>query len=115
VSSKRVDFWAPDASPPAPLPPLPALRYVTQRPWTRIPCVTKTVILNPIVGCLAGGRNKGVAAKAYAALNDDMAAEGTGLKIRTPFTVSGRGLAGMGRSWGLGRESAGSVHARLIG
>ena len=40
-------------------------RYVTQKPWTRIPLHTKTKVLNPIVACLAGGRNKMVAAKAY--------------------------------------------------
>ena len=33
-------------------------RYVTQRPWNRIPLCTKTLILNPIQACLAGGRNK---------------------------------------------------------
>ena len=36
----------------------PAVRYVTQRPWDRIPLNTKTLIMNPLVGCLAGGRNK---------------------------------------------------------
>jgi hypothetical protein len=33
-------------------------RYVTQAPWDRIPLVTKTLIHNPIIACLAGGRNK---------------------------------------------------------
>jgi hypothetical protein len=60
-------------------------RYVTQRPWNRIPLSTKTIILNPIVACLAGGRNKAVAAAAYARHN--RALEGTGLSIRTPTTV----------------------------
>ena len=62
-----------------------ALRYVTQRPWDRIPLDTRTIILNPIVACLAGGRNKSVAAKAYADLNTDLAC--SGLQIKTPFTV----------------------------
>ncbi|MEZ4951082.1 MAG: hypothetical protein R2784_17110 [Saprospiraceae bacterium] len=40
-----------------------AFRYLTQRPWNRLPMHTKTKILNPILACLAGGRNKMVAAK----------------------------------------------------
>jgi hypothetical protein len=62
-----------------------ALRYVTQKPWTRIPVVSKTKILNPVVGCLAGGRNKLVAAKAYELFNAE--ARETGLKINMPHTV----------------------------
>lgn len=62
-----------------------ALRYVTQRPWSRIPPLTKTVILNPIVVCLTGGRNKLVAAKAYDFYNAEL--QPTGLKIRTPETI----------------------------
>lgn len=34
------------------------LRYVTQRPWNRIPPITRTLIFNPVLACLAGGRNK---------------------------------------------------------
>ncbi len=60
-------------------------RYVTQRPWNRIPLSTKTVILNPVVACLAGGRNKAVAAIAYERYND--ALRDSGLCIRTPTTV----------------------------
>ena len=33
-------------------------RYLTQKPWNRLPLSCKTKILNPIVACLAGGRNK---------------------------------------------------------
>ena len=33
-------------------------RFVTQSPWDRIPVDCKTYILNPIISCLAGGRNK---------------------------------------------------------
>jgi hypothetical protein len=62
-----------------------AFRYVTQRPWNRLPVQTKTVILNPIISCLAGGRNKMVAAKAYDFYNGMLA--GTGLSIRTPETT----------------------------
>lgn len=62
-----------------------AFRYVTQRPWNRIPVQTKTVILNPIIACLAGGRNKMVAAKAYDFYNGMLM--GTGLAIRTPETT----------------------------
>jgi len=62
-----------------------AFRYVTQRPWNRIPVSTKTVILNPVLTCLAGGRNKLVAAKAYDLYNAEIA--GSGLEIRTPETI----------------------------
>jgi hypothetical protein len=60
-------------------------RYVTQKPWTRIPLHTKTKVLNPIVACLAGGRNKMVAAKAYDIYNTEL--EAFGLKINTPETI----------------------------
>ncbi|MGE0707193.1 MAG: hypothetical protein AB7N76_16730 [Planctomycetota bacterium] len=59
-----------------------AFRYVTQRPWTRLPFDLKTPLLNPIVACLAGGRNKTVAAKSYEAFNG--AFRRHGLEIRTP-------------------------------
>lgn len=59
-----------------------AFRYVTQRPWTRLPFDLKTPLLNPIVACLAGGRNKTVAAKAYEAFNAKY--REAGLEIRTP-------------------------------
>jgi hypothetical protein len=62
-----------------------AVRYVTKRPWTRIPVRTRTRMFNPVVGCLAGGRNKLVAVKAYEAMNRAVA--GSGLEIRTPETV----------------------------
>ena len=60
-------------------------RYVTQKPWNRIPLHTKTKILNPIIACLAGGRNKMVAAKAYDIYNTEL--ERYGLKINTPETI----------------------------
>ncbi|MCP9236664.1 hypothetical protein [Lewinella sp. JB7] len=62
-----------------------AFRYLTQRPWTRIPLNCKTRILNPIVTCLAGGRNKMVAAKAYDFFNGEI--RKYGLKIHTPETI----------------------------
>ena len=60
-------------------------RYVTQKPWNRIPLHGKTKIMNPIVACLAGGRNKMVAAKAYDIYNTEL--ESFGLKINTPETI----------------------------
>jgi len=62
-----------------------AFRYVTQKPWNRIPIHSKTKILNPPIACLAGGRNKMVAAKAYEIFNADLAE--AGLKINTPETI----------------------------
>lgn len=62
-----------------------AFRYVTQRPWNRIPLHTKTRILNPTIACLSGGRNKMVAAKAYDFFNTEI--EQAGLKINTPETI----------------------------
>ena len=62
-----------------------AFRYVTQKPWNRIPIYSRTVILNPIIACLAGGRNKMVAAKAYDFFNAELAPYG--LQIKTPETI----------------------------
>ncbi|MGY6559810.1 MAG: hypothetical protein ACXIT9_11090 [Nitritalea sp.] len=62
-----------------------AFRYVTQEPWTRIPEQAKTLLLNPIEACLAGGRNKKVASEAYDAFNEAFAEKG--LSIFTPQTV----------------------------
>ena len=67
------------------LPVRAAFRYVTQRPWDRIPLYSKTLLLNPVQACLAGGRNKAIAATAYELLNSELA--GTGLEIRTPETI----------------------------
>ncbi|MEZ6183879.1 MAG: hypothetical protein R3F62_02590 [Planctomycetota bacterium] len=61
-------------------------RYVTQRPWTRLPFDLKTPLLNPIVACLAGGRNKTLAAKAYEAFN--AVNRHRGLEIRTPASFT---------------------------
>lgn len=62
-----------------------AFRYVTQRPWNRIPITTKTRILNPVLACLSGGRNKMIAAKAYDIYNAEL--QGSGLGISTPYTI----------------------------
>lgn len=62
-----------------------AFRYVTQKPWNRLPLHTKTKILNPTVACLAGGRNKMVAAKAYDIFNAEI--QPYGLKINIPETI----------------------------
>ncbi|XP_035679320.1 uncharacterized protein LOC118417736 isoform X3 [Branchiostoma floridae] len=61
-----------------------AFRYVTQKPWTRIPLTTKTVVFNHIASDLSGGRNKLLAAVAYEDFNKQQG--GTGLRIRTPRT-----------------------------
>lgn len=62
-----------------------AFRYLTQKPWSRLPINCRTKILNPIVACLAGGRNKMVAAKAYDFFNG--ALQGSGLRINAPETI----------------------------
>ena len=67
------------------LPLRAAFRYVTQQPWNRLPLTCRTKILNPIVACLAGGRNKTVAAKAYDFFNGEF--NGSGLKIHAPETI----------------------------
>ncbi|KAG4079761.1 hypothetical protein HA402_014892 [Bradysia odoriphaga] len=61
-------------------------RYLTQKPWNRFPIKTKTVVVNEIISCIAGGRNKIMAAIAYDQYNCELA--GTGLSIRTPQTIS---------------------------
>ncbi|WP_432403494.1 hypothetical protein [Wukongibacter sp. M2B1] len=63
-----------------------AYRYVTQKPWNRIPIKTKTILYNPIIACLAGGRNKRLASKAYDIFNAEL--KSVNLKIRTPETIN---------------------------
>lgn len=63
-----------------------AFRYVTQQPWNRIPIhMSRTLIYNPVLICLSGGRNKLVASKAYDLYN--AAHLNSGLRIRTPETI----------------------------
>lgn len=60
-------------------------RYLTQKPWNRLPLHTKTYIFNPTIACIAGGRNKMIAAKAYEYFNGTLAE--SNLKIQTPETI----------------------------
>ncbi len=76
IYTKVEDEWVPLRA---------VFRYVTQRPWNRIPLSLKTKILNPIIACLAGGRNKMVAAKAYDIYNAELA--NYGLQINIPQTI----------------------------
>jgi len=66
------------------LPVKAAFRYVTQEPWNRIPTKSETILLNPIEACLAGGRNKTEAYKAYMAFNKTFV--NNNLSIQTPTT-----------------------------
>ncbi|MEC9283015.1 MAG: hypothetical protein VX642_09895 [Bdellovibrionota bacterium] len=62
-----------------------AFRYVTQKPWNRIPATSKTFIYNSSLVCLAGGRNKLLANKAYELYNSEISE--SGLKINMPETI----------------------------
>ncbi len=62
-----------------------AFRYVTQKPWNRIPPTSKTFVYNSTLVCLAGGRNKLLANKAYELYNSELAE--SGLKINVPETI----------------------------
>lgn len=66
-------------------------RYVTQRPWSRIPLASRTLIVNPVVACLAGGRNKMAADKAYEFFNHENGVHN--LSIRCPDTIRDVGKA----------------------
>ncbi|ORY99208.1 hypothetical protein BCR43DRAFT_471833 [Syncephalastrum racemosum] len=61
-------------------------RYLTQKPWNRFPLKTKTVVMNKIISCLAGGRNKMMAARAYDLYNSELA--NSNLSVRTPETIN---------------------------
>jgi hypothetical protein len=62
-----------------------AYRYVTQKPWNRIPVTSKTLIYNSTLVCLAGGRNKLLANKAYEIYNTEL--RNSGLEISMPETI----------------------------
>lgn len=62
-----------------------AFRYVTQKPWNRLPTTSKTFIYNSTLVCLSGGRNKLLANKAYELYNSEIAE--SGLKIYVPETI----------------------------
>lgn len=81
-----------------------AVRYVTDRPWARMPINCPTVFMNDVLVCLAGGRNKTIAARAYAAYGEHLAAAGTGLAIKTPHTL-----------WDVPFEELGACVQRLGG
>jgi hypothetical protein len=61
-------------------------RYVTQKPWNRIPLNSRTLVMNNIIACLCGGRNKAMAAHAYNLMNAELAESGSGLSIFIPET-----------------------------
>ncbi|CAO3702142.1 unnamed protein product [Rhizopus stolonifer] len=61
-------------------------RYVTQKPWNRFPLNTKTIVMNDIISCLAGGRNKMMASRAYDFYNSEIV--DFGLSIKTPETIN---------------------------
>ncbi len=82
VVDRAVEVRGPDG---AFVPIRGALRYVTQKPWNRLPPTSKTVLLNPVMACLAGGRNKLMASKAYELFNAEIKA--AGLVIRQPETI----------------------------
>lgn len=63
------------------------LRYVTQKPWTKLPVNTKTLVFNPLVACLAGGRNKIIASYAYQQFNKELTARDSNLLIRMPYSL----------------------------
>ena len=63
------------------------LRYVTQKPWKRLPLNTKTKMLNPIIVCLAGGRNKIMASYAYRVFNQMNLDRNSGIYIRLPYSL----------------------------
>lgn len=76
-------------------------RYLTQKPWNRLPIKSKTVIINPTIVCLAGGRNKLMASKAYSKYNEELREQH--LDIRTPKTiwdVEKRDIPGIVKSMG---------------
>jgi hypothetical protein len=77
VLKDGVDEWIPTRA---------AFRYVTQKPWSRIPLkFTKTLVFNPTIACVAGGRNKLLASKAYDFFNAEMSQYG--LSLTSPKTV----------------------------
>ena len=60
-------------------------RYLTEKPWSRLPIKSKTKIINPVIVCLAGGRNKMMASKAYSFYNAELKEKN--LSIITPKTI----------------------------
>lgn len=63
------------------------LRYVTKKPWIKIPVNSKTKVINPVLACLAGGRNKIMANYAYDKFNKELIENNSGLSIRLPYSL----------------------------
>ncbi|CAF0716550.1 unnamed protein product [Brachionus calyciflorus] len=63
------------------------IRLITQQPWKKIPLNTKTLIVNPIITCLAGGRNKNIASYAYKLFNNEQIKNSTNLYIKEPYSL----------------------------
>jgi len=61
-------------------------RFVTQSPWDRIPVSCGTYILNPVLSCLGGGRNKLIAKKAYDLYNAEI--KENNISILSPETIT---------------------------
>jgi len=64
-----------------------AFKYVTQKPWLRIPLKSRTLIVNSILGCLCGGRNKVMGFRAYADFNTELLTSKSGLQIELLETI----------------------------
>jgi hypothetical protein len=62
-----------------------AWRYLTDRPWRRLPLRNRGAMVNQIVACIAGGRNKAAAAFAYDEFNRQFGRQG--ITIRVPRSV----------------------------
>ena len=52
-----------------------------------MPLNSKTIVMNQIISCLAGGRNKMMASRAYDFYNHSELVD-TGLSVRTPETIN---------------------------
>lgn len=77
INDKNEEEWIPIRG---------AFKYVTQKPWNRIPIhECKTFIFNSLLACVAGGRNKLLAAKAYDMLNNEI--QNHGLSLIIPKTI----------------------------
>ncbi|CAG8452907.1 7494_t:CDS:2 [Scutellospora calospora] len=59
--------------------------YMAQKPWSYFPLKSKTIVVNNVISCLAGGQNKIMATKSYELFNNELS--GSGLSIRFPETV----------------------------
>ncbi|CAG8646447.1 4156_t:CDS:2, partial [Ambispora gerdemannii] len=60
-------------------------RMGMKTPWIVYPLITRTLVMNPVVTCLAGGRNKMMASRAYELFNEELS--GSGLTVKYPKTL----------------------------